>query len=301
MEKLENQRVLNCQALAAEIIEEIKREVVSLKSVTGITPGLAAISLGEELSGQIFLRRKRVACDKAGINFFVNYLPKDSNLDEILEIIYSLNNDSQVHGIIVHLPIPTEMDLSSVFQAIDYRKDIDALHPLNMGKLLAGTATLVPATLAAIVEILDRQQIELVGKRVLILGREEGFAKPLAMLLVQRFATVSVATHWDQRAEGLLGKAEIVISDLRKHQIIKGQMLAPGAIVIDLGFNMVNGKLVGDLELDKDLERAQLVIPVPGGIGPLIISMLLKNTLVAYRKQLFGPSFDEETIWRKGR
>ena len=297
----ETAKVLDGRAMAVEILEEIKTEVAALKAQTGITPGLAAISIGEDLAGQLFLRRKRMACDKAGINFFVAYLPSEISLKELQEIIHSLNNNPKVHGIIIRLPIPGEIDISALSQTIDYRKDIDGLHPLNIGKLLAGTATLVSATLAAITEILGRYKIDLIGKRVLIVGREEGFAKPLSMLLAQRYATVSVTTNWGSQGEELLSKAEIVITDLRKPRAIKASMLADDAMVIDVGFNMIKGKLVGDIELDGAPEKARLIVPVPGGVGPLIISMLLKNTLLAYRKQIFGPALDEESIWREGR
>ena len=297
----ETAKVLDGRAMAVEILEEIKTEVAALKAQTGITPGLAAISIGEDLAGQLFLRRKRMACDKAGINFFVAYLPSEISLKELQEIIHSLNNNPKVHGIIIRLPIPGEIDISALSQTIDYRKDIDGLHPLNIGKLLAGTATLVSATLAAITEILGRYKIDLIGKRVLIVGREEGFAKPLSMLLAQRYATVSVTTNWGSQGEELLSRAEIVITDLRKPRAIKSSMLADDAMVIDVGFNMIKGKLVGDIELDGAPEKARLIVPVPGGVGPLIISMLLKNTLLAYRKQIFGPALDEESIWREGR
>jgi len=297
----ETAKVLDGRAMAVEILEEIKTEVAALKAQTGITPGLAAISIGEDLAGQLFLRRKRMACDKAGINFFVAYLPSEISLKELQEIIHSLNNNPKVHGIIIRLPIPGEIDIGALSQTIDYRKDIDGLHPLNIGKLLAGTATLVSATLAAITEILGRYKIDLIGKRVLIVGREEGFAKPLSMLLAQRYATVSVTTNWGSQGEELLSKAEIVITDLRKPRAIKASMLADDAMVIDVGFNMIKGKLVGDIELDGAPEKARLIVPVPGGVGPLIISMLLKNTLLAYRKQIFGPALDEESIWREGR
>ena len=297
----ETAKVLDGRAMAVEILEEIKTEVAALKAQTGITPGLAAISIGEDLAGQLFLRRKRMACDKAGINFFVAYLPSEISLKELQEIIHSLNNNPKVHGIIIRLPIPGEIDIGALSQTIDYRKDIDGLHPLNIGKLLAGTATLVSATLAAITEILGRYKIDLIGKRVLIVGREEGFAKPLSMLLAQRYATVSVTTNWGSQGEELLSRAEIVITDLRKPRAIKASMLADDAMVIDVGFNMIKGKLVGDIELDGAPEKARLIVPVPGGVGPLIISMLLKNTLLAYRKQIFGPALDEESIWREGR
>ena len=246
----ETAKVLDGRAMAVEILEEIKTEVAALKAQTGITPGLAAISIGEDLAGQLFLRRKRMACDKAGINFFVAYLPSEISLKELQEIIHSLNNNPKVHGIIIRLPIPGEIDISALSQTIDYRKDIDGLHPLNIGKLLAGTATLVSATLAAITEILGRYKIDLIGKRVLIVGREEGFAKPLSMLLAQRYATVSVTTNWGSQGEELLSKAEIVITDLRKPRAIKASMLADDAMVIDVGFNMIKGKLVSDIELD---------------------------------------------------
>lgn len=301
MELAKSAKVLDGRAMAAEIMEEIKAEAAVLKAQTGITPGLAAISIGEDLAGQLFLRRKRMACDKVGINFFVAYLPDKISLGETQEIILSLNKDPKVHGIIIRLPIPEVIDVGGLAQTIDYEKDIDALHPLNIGKLLAGTATLISATLAAITEIIGRYKIELIGKRVLIIGREEGFAKPLAMLLVHRYATVSVTTCWGHQAKDLLSEAEIVITDLRRPKAIKASMLADDAIVIDMGFNLVKGKLVGDIELDEPPNKAQLIVPVPGGVGPLIISMLLKNTLLAYRKQLFGPELDEETIWRKGR
>jgi methylenetetrahydrofolate dehydrogenase (NADP+)/methenyltetrahydrofolate cyclohydrolase len=298
---LEKANILDGRAMAEEIMEEIKIEVAAIRAKTGMTPGLAAISIGEDLAGQLFLRRKRTACDNVGINFFVAYLPCVIPLKEIQEIIYSLNNDPKVHGIIIQLPIPKKMELDVLSQTINYHKDIDGLHPLNIGKLLAGTSTLVSATLTSITEILARYKIDLVGKRVLIIGREEGFAKPLSMLLVHRFATVSFTTNWDDQTKDLLGKAEIVITDLRKPKAIKASMLADDAIVIDVGFSVIGGKLVGDIEMNGALEKAQLMVPVPGGIGPLIISMLLKNTLLAYRKQLFGPDLDEEAIWRKGR
>ena len=289
------------KAIAEQIQEELRQGVKALRRQAEISPGLVTLSIGEDLPRQVFFRRQRVACDRVGIHLFALCLPGHTLLQEVLRLIDKGNASPLVHGIVLQLPLPISQEKTLLFQALDPGKDIDGLHPMNSGRLLAGTATLVPAALSAVLEILERNGIDLVGKRVLILGRTEGFAKPLAMLLVHRFATVSVASSWEGNAADLLQKAEIVITNLGRPHCITGEMLRPGSLVIDLGFNDLGGRLIGDVEPKSAAQQASLLVPVPGGVGPLIVSTLLKNTVSAYRRQVLGLEDNVEELWREGR
>ncbi|MBI1986762.1 MAG: bifunctional 5,10-methylenetetrahydrofolate dehydrogenase/5,10-methenyltetrahydrofolate cyclohydrolase [Nitrospinae bacterium] len=293
--------VVDGRAMAERIQEELQEEVAALKGQTGIMPGLAMISVGEDFPRQVFFRRQQVACNRVGITLFALCLPCATSQEEVIGLMQKLNTSPLVHGILIQLPLPAHLEATAIFQALDPRKDVDGLHPLNIGELLAGTAALVPVTLSAILEIFERNRVELMGKRALILGRAEGFARPLAMLLVNRFATVSVASQWDDGVVDLLKKAEILITDLYRPQSITGEMVRPGSLIIDLGFNARQGRLIGDVESSSASQVAALLAPVPGGVGPLIVSMLLKNTVMAYRRQVLGLEVDVEEIWRRGR
>ena len=287
--------------MADQIQDELREEVRILRGRTGVSPGLATLSMGEDFPRQVFFRRQRSACDRVGVHLFALCLPGHASQQEVLRLIETANVSPLIHGIVIQLPLPTGIEEATLFQALDPHKDIDGLHPMNHGKLLAGTAALVPATLSAILEILERNGVDLVGKHALVLGRTEGFAKPLAMLLVHRMATVSVASSWGEGAAELLPQAEILITNLGRPHFITGDMLRPGCMVIDLGFNDLAGRLIGDVEPESASRRVALLAPVPGGVGPLIVSTLLKNTVSAYRRQVLGLEEDVEELWRKGR
>jgi methylenetetrahydrofolate dehydrogenase (NADP+) / methenyltetrahydrofolate cyclohydrolase len=280
------------EAIRNEIAIDVKRFIDS----GGPTPCLVAVLVGEDAASQVYVRNKHRACGLAGIAGDVRRMPADASQADLLAVIDGLNRDSAVHGILVQLPLPVaadptrRIDTRAVLDAIDPAKDVDAFSPVNVGLLMQGRPRFLPCTPHGIVELLCRYEIKTAGKQVVVVGRSDIVGKPIAMMLASTDgvrgpdyanATVTMAHSRTSDLTGLLRTADIVIAAVGKPQLIHGDMIKPGAVVIDVGINRVGDKLVGDVEFESAAKVASAITPVPGGIGPLTIAMLLRNTLTA--------------------
>jgi methylenetetrahydrofolate dehydrogenase (NADP+)/methenyltetrahydrofolate cyclohydrolase len=273
---------------AAEKIEEtIKSEILSLK---GRPPTLAVIQVGEHAPSQIYVKRKEEACKRAHIISKILKFNSDISEKALIEEIIALNNDREVDGILVQLPLPSQIDVNKIILTIDPNKDVDGFHPINVGKLLLGqTDGFISCTPLGIKQLLDHYQIDLKGKSVLIAGRSNIVGKPLSALLMQNGeglnATVTIANSFTKDLDKKIAESDVVVAAMGKPLFIKGDWIKKGAIVVDVGISRVEGKIVGDVEFDIAKLRASYITPVPGGVGPMTISALLSNTLKS-RKRL---------------
>ncbi len=264
------------RALAAKLRGDVAREVAEL----GEPVGLATVLVGDDPASAIYVRRKQEACREAGIEAFHHPLSADTSEDELLALVAALNADERVTGILVQLPLPAQIDDDRVIRAIDPAKDVDGFHPANAGLLVQGLPTFVPATPAGIMELLREYEVALEGARALVVGRSNIVGKPVALLLLAENATVTIAHSRTRDLPALAAEADVVVAAVGRAGMVTADMVKPGATVIDVGINRVDGKVVGDVAEDVR-EVAGLLTPVPGGVGPMTIAMLLANTVRA--------------------
>ena len=272
--------IISGKAVAAEVREGLKAEVEALVKDTGIRPGLSVILVGDDPASQVYVRNKKKACEKAGINSVEHRLPADTIEVELLKLIGELNVDSSVHGILVQLPLPDGLNEDKVLEAIDPSKDVDGFHPYNMGRLVTGKPVFEPCTPLGIMRLLESTGVDLKGKEAVIVGRSNIVGKPMTFMLLREHATVTIChSRTKDLAEKVRG-ADIVVAAVGIAEMVKGDWIKEGAVVIDVGINRVaDGSLVGDVEFDAASERASYITPVPGGVGPMTIAMLLSNTV----------------------
>jgi methylenetetrahydrofolate dehydrogenase (NADP+) / methenyltetrahydrofolate cyclohydrolase len=272
--------IIDGKAIAAQVRAEVGEEADRLGRA-GITPGLATVLVGDDPASAVYVKNKRKACAEAGISSWDHDLPASTPQDELLGLIEKLNGDPQVHGILVQLPLPEHIDEPTVLEAVDPNKDADGFHPCNLGRLLAGDPLVMPATPAGIRELLIRSNIETAGAEVVIVGRSNIVGKPLAALLMQKGpganATVTVCHTATRDLAAHTKRADILVAAIGRAHAITAPMIAPGATVIDVGINRIESGLVGDVDFDAAREVAGAITPVPGGVGPMTIAMLLKN------------------------
>lgn len=271
-------KIIDGKQIAKDIRGELAREVETLKG-QGLTPGLAVVLVGDNPASRVYVNMKKKACKQAGIYSEEHKLPETATQDEIIAIVDRLNADPKIHGILVQLPLPKGIDESVVINRILPEKDVDGFHPINTGKLAIGEQCFLPCTPAGVIEMLKREEIELSGKDVLILGRSNIVGKPAAMLFLREHATVTVCHSRTKNLADKCRQADIVVAAVGRPEMVKGDWIKPGAVVIDVGINRVDDKLVGDVEYDSAREKAAAITPVPGGVGPMTIAMLLKNTV----------------------
>jgi len=276
--------LIDGKQVSSHIKERIAAEVESLKSQTGKVPGLAVVLVGEDPASAVYVRNKNKTCDQLGFQSFSHNLPADTDPQTLLDLIRDLNNNEEVNGILVQLPLPKQIDEQQVLEAIDPKKDVDGFHPVNVGYLTSGIPSLVPCTPAGIMEMLDHYKIDIEGKRAVIIGRSNIVGKPMMLLLLQRHATVTVCHSRTQDLPGVAREADILVGAIGKPQFITKDFVKEGAVVIDVGINRVDGKLVGDVDFDAVAERCSYITPVPGGVGPMTIAMLMQNTLTAFKQ-----------------
>jgi methylenetetrahydrofolate dehydrogenase (NADP+)/methenyltetrahydrofolate cyclohydrolase len=260
---------------------EMKDEVKNLLVDRGIIPGLAVVIVGEDPASQVYVRNKEKGCAEVGIYSEKHALAADSKEDELLSLIIKLNKNPKIHGILVQLPLPEQIDEKKVISAIDPDKDVDGFHPINVGRLMIGEALFPPCTPSGIMELLKRSNVELKGKRAVVVGRSNIVGKPIALMLLAEHATVTICHSRTRDLAQEIRGGDVVIAAVGKPQMVKGDMIKEGAVVIDVGVNRLNDKLVGDVDFEAAKERASLITPVPGGVGPMTITMLLKNTIKA--------------------
>lgn len=271
--------------ISKEIRDKIRGDALELKQKSSIVPGLAVILVGEDPASQIYVRRKENACAEAGLLSKEFKLPVDTPEKELLQIIDALNHDAAIHGILVQLPLPGHIRTNAVLDRIDPRKDVDGFHPVNAGRLFTGDSFHMACTPKGIIALLDHSGIEIAGKEAVIVGRSNIVGKPLALMLLNRHATVTVCHTKTRDLPAVAQRADILVAAVGKPGMISGDMVREGAVVIDVGINRLEtGKLVGDVKFDEAEARASYITPVPGGVGPMTIAMLLENTLNAARR-----------------
>jgi len=281
--------ILDGKALAERIRTEIAQEVAAFTKSTGVQPCLAAVLVGENPASQTYVRNKQKACESAGINSVLHQLKAETATAELLALIDKLNRDSKVHGILVQLPLPKQINESQVLEAVNPLKDVDALHPENVGRIVQGRPRFLPCTPQGIQQLLMRNNITIAGANVVVLGRSDIVGKPIAIMLMQRGpggdATVTVCHSRTHNLPQICRMADILIVAIGKPKFVTADMVKPGAVVIDVGINRTETGLVGDVDFQAVKEVAGKITPVPGGIGPLTIAMLLRNTLQAAKLQ----------------
>ena len=278
--------LIDGKKVSAEIRGRLEKETAELKTKTGRTPGLATVLVGEDPASAVYVRNKNKICHEVGFQSFGQNLPAETTEEELLDIIKKLNSNDEVNGILVQLPLPDHIDSEKILLSIDPEKDVDGFHPINVGKLAIGNALLTPCTPTGIIALLDYYKIEIPGKHAVVLGRSNIVGKPVAHLLLQRHATVTICHSKTTNLKEITLQADILIAAVGRPHFVGSEMVKEGAVVIDVGINRVDGKLVGDVEFDPVAEKAAFITPVPGGVGPMTIALLMKNTLKAFKATL---------------
>jgi 5,10-methylene-tetrahydrofolate dehydrogenase/methenyl tetrahydrofolate cyclohydrolase len=287
--------LIDGKQIAADIRSEIQAEVEEIKAKTGKVPGLATVLVGTRRDSQTYVKMKKRACKKTGITSFGHDLPENISQEELLKIVRDLNANPDVHGILVQLPLPDHIVEDEILGAISLEKDVDGFHPINIGRLSMKRREplFVPCTPKGCIELLDRTGVKIEGKNAVVLGRSNIVGLPVAMLLLHRNATVTICHSYTQYLPGRVVDADILIAAVGRAEIVRGDWIKPGAVVIDVGMNAVDDptsekgyRLVGDVNFDEAKEVASAITPVPGGVGPMTIAMLLRNTVNSAKRAL---------------
>lgn len=277
-------KIIDGKAISAKIKEEMKREVAELRG-TGIFPGLAVILVGENPASVVYVRNKGKACHDVGIHSEEHRLTGNTSEEDLLRLIDRLNKDDKINGILVQLPLPKHINEKKILEAISQDKDVDGFHPYNVGKLMIGEPIFVPCTPYGVMKMLEYSNIDLTGKNAVIVGRSNIVGKPMAMLLLQKNATVTICHSKTKDLAGVCRSADILVAAIGKDRFVKADMVKDGAVVVDVGINRLpDGKLVGDVDYDAVAQKAGYITPVPGGVGPMTITMLLYNTIQSAKR-----------------
>jgi methylenetetrahydrofolate dehydrogenase (NADP+) / methenyltetrahydrofolate cyclohydrolase len=276
-------RILDGKALAARIRAGLAEEARAL-TARGAQPGLAVVLVGDDPASHIYVRKKTEACAEAGFRTFDHRLPATTSEEELLGLVAKLNADRQVDGILVQVPLPKGIDARRVLLAVDPAKDVDGFHPDNLGRLLMGEPRFVACTPFGIMKLIEEAGLPLAGTDAVVVGRSNTVGKPIAALLIAADATVTVCHSRTRDLAAVVGRADVLVAAAGRAEMIRGAWIKPGAVVIDVGINRLpSGKLVGDVEFAAAAERASAITPVPGGVGPMTVAMLLSNTLLSAR------------------
>ena len=275
-------KIIDGKLISAQIREEIAEQVKDYNAKTGKLPGLAVVIVGENPASQVYVRNKKRACEQVGFNSWVYEMPESTTQDELNLLIDKLNDDANVHGILVQLPLPAHLDEEQVILRIKPEKDVDAFHPTNVGRITIGNPKFLPCTPAGIMELLHRSNVEISGKECVVVGRSNIVGKPMALLLLAENGTVTVCHSKTKNLKEVCRRADILVVAIGKADFVTADMVKEGAVVIDVGMNRnAEGKLTGDVDFASVSEVASYITPVPGGVGPMTITMLLQNTLRA--------------------
>lgn len=278
-------QLIDGKALALRIRERIAKDVVDLHARSGLRPGLATFLVGEDPASAVYVRNKQKACDAAGIVVEDHKLPATTSQEELLALIRKANDDPKIHGILVQLPLPRQIDSAAILQAVSPRKDADGFHPFNMGQLVQGQPGFIPCTPHGVIKMIESTGVPIEGKRAVIVGRSNIVGKPAALLLMHRNATVTVCHSRTRDLDEVCRSAEILVVAIGRPKFVTGDMVGPGAVVIDVGVNRLqDGTLAGDVDFEPAREKAAWISPVPGGVGPMTIAMLLDNTLESAKR-----------------
>lgn len=280
-------KIIDGRAVAREIQKQIKEEVEGLKRRWGLAPGLGVVLVGDDPASHLYVRNKEKACKEVGIRSQEHLLSAAVSEKELHSLIQTLNRDKEIHGILVQLPLPPHIQAEKILEAVSPHKDIDGFHPFNQGLLLLGGESFKPCTPMGIMRLLDSVDCDPKGKNAVVVGRSNIVGKPVALMLLARHATVTLCHSRTSHLKEEVGRADILVVAIGKPGMVRGDWIKPGATVIDVGVNRLpTGKLVGDVEFETAQERAGAITPVPGGVGPMTICMLLFNTLKAAKHSL---------------
>ena len=277
--------IIDGKAVSKKVKEDVKAECEQLKA-KGVTPGLAVIIVGDDPASQVYVHNKEVACEACGFYSVKYALPAETTQEELNALVDKLNKDDKINGILCQLPLPSHLDDKEVINRIDPLKDVDAFHPVNVGAIMIGDYNYLPCTPAGVMELIHSTGVDVSGKKAVVIGRSNIVGKPMAMLLLHENATVEI-THSRTRDLAEITKgADILVAAIGKAKFVKADMVKDGAVVIDVGMNRdENGKLCGDVDFDNVKDKCSFITPVPGGVGPMTIAMLMKNTLTAAKIQ----------------
>ncbi|WP_288527652.1 bifunctional methylenetetrahydrofolate dehydrogenase/methenyltetrahydrofolate cyclohydrolase FolD [uncultured Eubacterium sp.] len=277
--------IIDGKAVSKKVKENVKAECEQLKA-KGVTPGLAVIIVGDDPASQVYVHNKEVACEVCGFYSVKYALPAETTQEELNALIDKLNKDDKINGILCQLPLPSHLDDKEVINRIDPLKDVDAFHPVNVGAIMIGDYNYLPCTPAGVMELIHSTGVDVSGKKAVVMGRSNIVGKPMAMLLLHENATVEITHSRTQNLADITKEADILVAAIGKAKFVKADMVKDGAVVIDVGMNRdENGKLCGDVDFEDVKDKCSFITPVPGGVGPMTIAMLMKNTLTAAKIQ----------------
>ena len=280
-------KIINGKEISATIRSEIKEATEKLVAESGVRPGLAVIIVGEDPASQVYVRNKKRACDEVGFYSESYELPENTTQEELNALVDRLNKDDKIHGILCQLPLPKHLDENEVIMRIDPKKDVDAFHPENVGKIMIGDYSFLPCTPAGVMALLERSGIDVCGKECVVVGRSNIVGKPQAMLLLHANGTVIICHSRTKNLAEVCRRADILVAAIGKADFFTGDMIKEGAVVIDVGMNRrADGKLTGDVDFASVEPKASYITPVPGGVGPMTITMLMQNTLTAAKNAI---------------
>ncbi|MGN0586544.1 MAG: bifunctional methylenetetrahydrofolate dehydrogenase/methenyltetrahydrofolate cyclohydrolase FolD [Oscillospiraceae bacterium] len=279
-------KIIDGKEISAKVKEQVREEAEKLKA-QGVEIGLAVVIVGNNPASRVYVNNKKKACEAVGFNSYEYALPEETTQQELLELVAKLNADSKVDGILVQLPLPRHIDETAVINAILPEKDVDAFHPENVGHIMIGDFSFLPCTPAGVMEMLAQTGIDVDGKNCVVIGRSNIVGKPMAMLLLHKNATVTICHSHTKNLAEICSKADVLVAAVGKANFVTADMIKEGAAVIDVGMNRLeNGKLCGDVDYNACFDKAGWITPVPGGVGPMTIAMLMKNTLTAAKSKL---------------
>ena len=275
-------QLIDGKAAAAAVRAAVQADVAAFHRTSGYAPGLATVLVGDNAGSASYVRSKRKACAEVGIASHPHELPAQTTQTALLELVQSLNRRRDVHGILVQLPLPSHIDADTIIEAIEPSKDVDGLHPLSQARLLQGREGMRPCTPLGVMHLIDGTGVSLKGARAVVAGRSTLVGKPIAFMLLERHATVTICHSRTRDLASEVGGADVLVAAIGRAEMIRGEWIRPGSVVIDVGINRVaDGRLVGDVEFAAARERVAFLTPVPGGVGPMTVAMLMRNTLLA--------------------
>lgn len=279
-------QIIDGKAVSAAVKQEVADEAAKLKEEHGLKVGLAVVIVGNDPASKVYVNNKKKACEAVGFKSFEYALDENTTQEQLLDLVNVLNRDETVNGILVQLPLPKHIDEKAIINAISPEKDVDAFHPVNVGKIMIGEYSFLPCTPAGVMRLIESTGIDITGKQCVVIGRSNIVGKPQAMLLLQKNGTVTICHSKTKNLKEICLSADILVVAIGRAKFVTGDMIKEGAVVIDVGMDRdENGKLCGDVDFNSAVEKAGYITPVPGGVGPMTIAMLMKNTLTAAKQQ----------------
>ncbi len=279
-------QIINGKEVSANVKAAVAAETAQLREEKGLKVGLAVVIVGDNPASRVYVNNKKKACEEVGFQSFEYALDENTTQEQLLDLVDVLNRDDRVNGILVQLPLPKHIDETAVINAISPDKDVDAFHPVNVGKIMIGDYSFLPCTPAGVMELIASTGVEIAGKSCVVIGRSNIVGKPMSMLLLHKSGTVTICHSKTQNLKEICAGADILVAAVGRPNFVTGDMVKEGAVVIDVGINRLeNGKLCGDVEFESAEKKAAYITPVPGGVGPMTISMLMRNTLTAAKQQ----------------